>query len=82
MLNNLFEIFFQCPGQFVDLLAQLVAERGGFEQVVQFTGQFGRDCREIIDKIEGILDLVRDPGRKLAERSQLLSLNEAILRGP
>src|ERR1700676_1462494 len=44
--------------------------------------QFDRDCREIIDEIEWVLDLVRDTGGELAERGQLLSLHETILCGP
>src|SRR6185295_15707723 len=37
------------------------------------------DGREIIDEIEGILDLVRDARGQLAERSKLLGLYQAVL---
>src|SRR5262249_6305481 len=45
----------------------------------QFFNQFDRNRRKIVNEIERILDLVRDPGRKLAERGKFLSLNEPIL---
>src|SRR5262249_28488212 len=35
----------------------------------------------IVDKIERVLDFVCDPGSELTERSQLLSLHQAVLGG-
>ena len=69
------------PRQFVDFAADLAVERDRLEHVVQFIGQFRRQRREIIDEIERVLDLVRDASGELAERGQLLGLDQAILRG-
>ena len=57
------------------------SDRDRLEHVVQLVGQFRRQRREIIDEIERVLDLVCDAGGELAERSQLLGLDQAILRG-
>ena len=71
----------QHAGQFVDLLPRLVVERGGLEHLVQFVGQFDRERREIVDEIERVLDLVGDAGGELAERGQLLGLDQPVLCG-
>ena len=68
-------------GELVDLLARLVVERGRLQNVVQLVDQFRRQRGEIIDEVERVLDLVRDARGELAERSQLLGLDQAILRG-
>ena len=81
VLDHLFEVVLQKSRQFVDFLAHLFLERGGPEHVIEFIGQFGRKCGEIIDEIERVLDLVRDPGGELAERSEFFRLHQAILRG-
>ena len=81
VLHDLFEIALQHLRQLVDLFARLVVERGRLEHVVQFVDQFGRQRREIVDEIERVLDLVRDAGGELAERGELLGLDQAILRG-
>ena len=51
------------------------------KRLPQFVDQFDRDGREIVDEIERVLDLVRDAGGQLAERGELLRLDEAVLRG-
>ena len=81
VLHHLFEIALQHMGELVDLLARLVVERGRLEHVVQFVDQFRRQRREIVDEIERVLDLMGDAGGELAERSQLLGLHQAVLRG-
>ena len=81
MLDDLFEIVFQQPCQFVDFLPHLVAERGRLEHVVQFVGQFGRECCEIVDEIEWILDFVGNARGELSQRSKFLGLNQPILGG-
>ena len=55
--------------------------RDRLERVIQLVGQFRRKRREIIDEIERVLDLVRDAGGELAERGELLGLNQAVLCG-
>ena len=40
---------------------QLIIEVHVLEGFLQFIDQFGRDPREIVDEIERVLDLVRDP---------------------
>ena len=72
---------FSMPRQFVDFFADLAVERDRLEHVVQFVGQFRRQRGEIVDEIERVLDLVRDAGGELAERGELLGLDQAILRG-
>ena len=52
------------------------------KRLPQFVDQFDRDGREIVDEIERVLDLVRDAGGQLAERGELLGLDQAVLRGP
>ena len=42
--------------------------------------QLARQRREIVDEIERVLDFVRDAGGELAERGELLRLDEAVLR--
>ena len=59
----------------------LSARAAGLQHVVQLVGQFRRQCREIIDEIERVLDLVRDAGGELAERGEFLGLHQAVLRG-
>ena len=51
------------------------------KRLLQLINQFGRNGREIVDEIERVLDLVRDARGELTERSELLCLDEAVLRG-
>ena len=48
----------------------------------QLVEQLGRQPGEIVDEIERVLDLMRDPGGQLTERGQLLRLDQAVLRSP
>ena len=75
------QIVLKQAGQFVDFLADFVADRGRLQHIVQFVGQFGRKRCKIVDEIERVLDLVRDAGGELAERGELFGLHQAILRG-
>ena len=72
---------FSRPRQFIDFVPDLVGERGGGKQIVQFIRQLRRKRCKVVDEIERVLDLVRDAGGELAEGSQLLGLHQAILGG-
>ena len=81
VLDDLLEIAAQHVRQLVDLPARLVVDRQALHDVLQLVDQLARDCREIVDEIERVLDLVCDPGGELAKRGELLRLHQAILRG-
>ena len=81
VLDDFLQIVLQHAGQFVDLLAQFVADRDLLEDIVQFVGQLRRERGKIVDEIERVLDLVRDAGGELAERGELLGLHQPVLRG-
>ena len=68
MLHDLFEIVLQQACQFVYFSPNPDVHRDQLEQIVQFVGQFRRQRGEIVDEIEWVLDLMRDPSGKLAER--------------
>ena len=80
VLHDLFEIAFQHLRQLADLAALLLSSAALEQALRQFVDQLGRQRREIIDEVERVLDLVRDAGRKLAERGELLRLHQAVLR--
>ena len=80
MLHDLFEIVPQCWVNWSTSRGPCRPARP-LERFIQLIGQFRRECREIIDEIERVLDLVRDACSELAERSQLLGLNQPVLRG-
>ena len=81
MLDDFFEIVLQQTRQFVDFLADLGVHRDRLERVIQLIGQFCRQRGEIIDEVERVLDLVRDPSGELTERGQFLGLDKAVLCG-
>ena len=81
VLHDLVEIALQHIGNLADLGAQLAVEVCAGKRLAQFVNEFDRDGREIVDEIERVLDLVRDAGGQLAERGELLGLNQAVLRG-
>ena len=66
----------------VDLGALVLVERGerGRGRLLQFVEQLDRKAGEIVDEVERVLDLVRDPGGQLAERRHLLGLDQIGLR--
>src|SRR5215468_4347338 len=77
----------------VEIVAQGVRQFGYFgecisidlrfaESFLKFVDQFSRYTREIVDEVERVLDLMGDAGGELAERSQLLCLDKAILSSP
>ena len=67
MLNDFFEIILQQPCQFLDFASHVLAKARGFKQLVQLIGQFRRDCGEVVDEVQRVLDLVGDARRELAE---------------
>src|SRR5262245_43148596 len=81
MLHDLVEIALQRIRNLADLRSQLAIEVGTSKRLPQFINQFNRNAREIIDEIERILDLVRNASGELAERGELLGLNQTILCG-
>ncbi len=72
---------FKRPVRLVDLVADVACERDRRERRVQLVGQFGGERGKIVDEVERVLDLVGDAGRELAERGQLLGLDQPVLRG-
>ena len=82
VLHDLVEIVAQRVGQFGDFSAPLFVERSRLRGFLQLVDQFGGNTREIVDEIEWVLDLVRDAGSQLAERGELLRLDQTVLRGP
>ena len=48
--------------------------------VGELVDQLARQRREIVDEIERVLDLVGDAGGELAERGELLRLDQPVLR--
>ena len=72
--------FFQISRQHTDGLDNLSTFAGiectdrarCFRQLVQ---QFDGEACKVIDEIEGVLDLVRDPGRHLPKRCHLLRMH-------
>ena len=81
VLHDLGEVVLQKPGQLIDLGADLVGDRSLLQDIIELVGEFDRQRREIVDEIERVLDLVGDAGGELAERGQLLGLDQAVLRG-
>ena len=82
VLHHLVEIALQHIGDLADLPALLVIEMHAAKRLAQFVDQFDRDRREIVDEVERIFDLVRDPRRQLAERGEFLGLHQTVLCGP
>src|SRR5262249_27662164 len=82
VLYNLVEIIAQGVREFGDFSARLFVSFHSVQRLAQFVDQFSRDSREIVDKVERVLDFVSDTGGELTKRSKLLCLDKAILRGP
>ena len=82
VLDDLGEIAVQHPGQIFDLGARRVGERRvlGCQHATQLVDQLARQLGKIVDEIERVLDLVGDAGGQLAERGELLGLDQPILR--
>ena len=81
VLHHLVEIALQHIRDFTDFRAQLGVELRAAQRLPQFVDQLNRDGREIIDKIERVLDFVGDAGGELAERREFFCLHQAVLRG-
>ena len=82
MLDHLAQVAFEHVGKLGDLRIDLVVEASGLQLLLQFTDEVDAERREIVDEIERVLDFVGDPGGQLAERGELLGLDQAVLRGP
>src|ERR1700675_3171439 len=82
VLYHFIEIALQHICDLIDLLAQLAVEVRATESLTQFIDKLDRNRREIVDKIERILDLMGDACSQLPKRGKLLCLDEAILRSP
>src|SRR6516165_1815815 len=81
MLNDLVEVVAQSVRQFGNLSTRLRGDFYAVQRLAQFVDQFSRDSREIVDKVERVLDLLSDTGGELTKRCQLLGLDKAVLRG-
>ena len=69
MLGDFLEIAGEHLDRLVDLAALVLVERrdprrGG---TLQFIEQFDREPSEVVDEVERVLDLVRNPGGQLAQ---------------
>ena len=82
VLHDLVEIAPQHIRDLVYFCAPLIVDLHGLKSLLQFVNQFDRNCREVVDEIERILDLVCDSGGQLAKRGKLLRLHQAVLRRP
>ena len=67
MLYDLVEIIAQSVRQFGNLSTRLRGDFYAVQRLAQFVDQFSRDSREIVDKVERVLDLVGDAGGELAQ---------------
>ena len=82
MVHDFGEIILQHPGHLIDLArASSRSSTAGFRASFEFVGQFARQRGEIVDEVQRVLDLVSDTRGELAERGQLLGLDQTILRG-
>ena len=81
VLHHLFEIVLQEAGQFADVFPYAVLERDRLQHLVQLVGQFRRECCEIVDEVQRVLDLVGDACGELAKRGEFLGLDQAVLCG-
>jgi hypothetical protein len=82
VLDDLVEVALQHAGQLGDLGARLVVDLRSVQGLLQFVDQLNRHRGEIVDEIERVLDLVGDAGGELAERGELLGLDQAVLGRP
>ena len=67
VLYDLAEIVLQERSQFIDFLVDLIGERDLFHHFIELVRELNRKCREIVDEIERVLDLMRDAGGELTE---------------
>ena len=67
MLDNLGEVVLQQTGQLVHFLAELFSKCSLLHEVITLIRQLNGECREVVDEIERVLDLVGDAGGELAE---------------
>src|SRR5262245_6775832 len=79
VLNDLREVLLEKTGQFINLGLYLLGETCLLQNVIEIVGELDRERREVVDEIERVLDFVGDACSKLAQRSKLFGLHEAIL---
>jgi hypothetical protein len=70
VLHDLVEIALQHIRNSSDLCAQLAVKVRASKRFSQLVDKLDTDCREIVDEIERVLDLVRDASGQLAERGE------------
>jgi hypothetical protein len=82
MLGDLLEVAAQHLDDLVHGGSLVVAERRHRRgcRLLQLKQQFARQLGEVVDKIERVFDLVRDPRGELAELRHLLNVEHAGLR--
>ena len=80
VLHNLVEVAADGADQFVRLAVGGFVACSALDRFSELVDELARQGRVIVDEIERVLDLVRDPGGELAEGGELLRLDEAVLR--
>ncbi len=81
VLYYLFEIAAEHIAKFRHFSGDFRVQLRLFQRALKIINQFGGYRREIIYEVERILDLMRNPGGQLPERSEFLGLHQAVLRG-
>src|SRR5262249_58437282 len=81
VLQDFFKLPKQHVPEFGELLPVLSVEFYAVQGLTDFINRSGGDRREVVDKIERILDLVRDARGELSERGKLFCLHQPILGG-
>ena len=82
VLHHLVEIALQaCSISSSISLARRCRRSRRSQRLAQLVDQLDRERREIVDEVQRVLDLVRDAGGQLAERGELLGLDQTVLRG-
>ncbi len=82
VLDDLFQVAGQQLHRIVGLGALLLIEGGDSRsgRLLQFVEQLDRETGEVVDEVQRVLDLVRNPGGELAEGGHLLGLDQIDLR--
>ena len=82
VLGDLVEIAGQHLDRLINLGPRVVVERGdaGRGGLLQLVKQLDGEAGEVVDEVQGIFDLVGDPGGQLAQRGHLLGLDQIGLR--
>ena len=81
VLHDLVEIAPKHVRDFVDLGSFFYGNGSTFKRFHQLIDQLDRERGEIVHEVERVLDFMRDAGGELAERGELLRLDQTILCG-